>query len=133
MTAPGKVSAWKARNSLLPLEQQGMGTQGSVNMVSYALPEEITFCTMSPWFLIPLCLALQHHGVACSLLFWCVRVSPACPQGTGWLPRGWLAPACLRQEACMTILSFPRWLCSKAASYICQDWSPKLRACQDFA
>ena len=63
------------------------------------------FLHHEPWFLIPLCLALHHHGVACSLLFWCVRVSPACPQGTGWLPRGWPAPACLRQEACMTRLS----------------------------
>ena len=37
------------------------------------------FLHHEPWFLIPLCLALQHHGVASSLLFWCVRVSPACP------------------------------------------------------
>lgn len=56
------------------------------------------FLHLESWFLIPLCLALQYHGVAYSLLFWCVRMSPACPQVTalgvtGWLPRWWQAPA----------------------------------------
>lgn len=84
MTAPGNVSAWKARSSLLPLEQKesGMGT-GICEHGWLPFARGDHFLHHEPWFLIPLCFAPQHHGVACSLLFWCVRVSPACPQGTG--------------------------------------------------
>lgn len=54
-----------------------------MNKIGYRLLEDIAFCTLSPGSCVykaPLCLGLQYHGVAYSLLFWCVRVSPACPQ-----------------------------------------------------
>lgn len=94
--------------------------QASVNMIGCPLPEEITFCTRK----VPLYLcALLYNTLGLPAPF--SFVGSGCllpvPKGTRCLCRGWPAPGRLRQEACMTILSFPRCLCSMAASYICQE------------
>lgn len=102
--------------SLLPLEQEGSGMGTRIcEHDSCPLLEKITFCTRKVSLYL---YALLYNTLGPPAPF--PFVGSGCllhvPKGTVCLCRGWPAPGCLRQEACMTILFFPRELCSKAAS-----------------